>query len=267
MVPDQDKRVRGAEFYIKARRTGEGSASREAVKHLASDVVATIGRQELKGRDDVAFHLSGEWPNIPVYRQGGWSAPAEDGDRLVVSVVFPEFGAGSKSGTVTFSFNDADEISEVTEQYEGHAPAEVSTQIPLHVKGLIDSALANNTPICLAYVNEAGEPVLSLRGSLQVFGPTQISAWVRAEGGGLASSLAKNPNVSLLYRDSKNRTTLVAKGKGHIETDEAIRTKVWEMQPEVEQLHTPDRTGACLIIDVTELRGSSTKGPVNVQAG
>ena len=37
------------------------------------------------------------------------------------------------------------------------------------------------------------------------------------------------------------------------------------MAPEVEQMHTPQRQGACLIIDIKEIRGSTTSGPVNVR--
>jgi hypothetical protein len=264
-VADLDKRVRGVEYYIKALRSGEGSAARQANSYLAADATATIGKSVFKGRDDVTFHITGEWPNVPVYRLGGWSDPIVDGDTLVVSAEFPPFGAGANSGTVTFSFNDGDEIAEVTEVYVNNPPATPSTEIPLIVRGAINGALANGTPLCVAYVNEKGEPVQSLRGSVMVWGDNQLAAWLRNEDGGLASSLAKNPNVSMLYRDSKLRSTITVKGLGHIEQDEAIKQKVWEMSPEVEQMHTPQRQGACLIIDIKEIRGSTTQGAVNVQ--
>ena len=53
-------------------------------------------------------------------------------------------------------------------------------------------------------------------------------------------------------------------GNGHIETDEGIRRRVFEIAPEVEQMHDPNLTGAALIIDVTRMRGGTPKGGVNV---
>ena len=104
-------------------------------------------------------------------------------------------------------------------------------------------------------------------GILSAFCPHKLAPlfFGRNEDGGLATSLAKNPAVSMLYRDSKARSTITVKGLGRIETDEAIKQKVWEMSPEVEQMHTPQRQGACLIVDIKEIRGSTTSGPVNVR--
>jgi hypothetical protein len=68
--------------------------------------------------------------------------------------------------------------------------------------------------------------------------------------------------MALLYRDSKTRTTLIIQGRGHVESDEAARSRVFELAPEVEQNHDPGRKGAALIIDVTSLQGTTVRGPV-----
>jgi hypothetical protein len=245
-------------------RSGEGSAAGRVAPHLAPDVVCVAGATELLGDDAVLAHVTGIWPNTPIYQMGGWSEPALQGDQAVVQAEFPAFGSGLAALTVTFDFDDADRIVRVVEEPHNNPRPEPTKQIPLVARALINSALANGTPIVVAYVNEEGEAQLSLRGSTQVYSPTQISIWLRSAEGGLPRAMSTNPKLTLLYRDSKSRTTLIVKGNGRIATDEATRNRVFELSPEVEQLHDPDRTGAALIIDVRELRGGTAKGAVNV---
>jgi hypothetical protein len=76
--------------------------------------------------------------------------------------------------------------------------------------------------------------------------------------------MARNPRVSLLYRDSKSRTTLIIQGRGHVETDPEIRERVYLLSPEVEQNHDTARKGAALIIDVVSLSGTTVRGMVKV---
>lgn len=265
MTAEMPDRVEAAEAYIRALRSGEESAARRAEPFLAEGVEATLASGTLKGRQAVLEHISGDWPNTPVLAQGGWSDPQPQGDQLVVEAEFPAFGAGASSGTVTFSFDGEGRISAVTESFAGGGRPEPQKEIPLVVRGLINSALAQNIPMSLAYVDEDGSPNLSLRGSVQVFSPTQLCLWLRSTTGGLARALTANPRLSLLFRDSKTRTTLVVKGRGHIDDDPAVRDRVFRLVPEVEQNHDPNRTGAALLIDVTDLRGGTPRGPVLVQ--
>lgn len=257
-------RQEAAEAYVWALRRGEATAAERAGQYLADDVVLERPAGNLEGRQAVLEHITGVWPTTPVLQFGGWSDPVEQDGNLVVEAEFPAMGAAPVGATVTFSFNDKDQIAKVNETMKTAARPEAQKEIPLTVRGLIDGALANGTPLVVAYVNEAGEPSLSLRGSTQVFSPTQISIWLRSEGG-LSKAIQTNPNMSLLYRDSKLRTTLIIKGKGHIETDEETRRRAFELAPEVEQLHSPNRTGAALIIDVTEIRGGGSKGNFLIQ--
>jgi hypothetical protein len=196
---------------------------------------------------------------------GGWSDPIGDGDELVVEAEFPALGNGPIGATVTFGFNREDRIQTIYEQQRTNPRPELSKEIPLVARGLINNAFANHTPMVVAYVSEAGIPKLSLRGSTAVFSSTQISVWLRDAEGGLPTALQKNPNISLLYRDSKTRSSLIINGVGHIEVDEANRNRAFELAPESEQLHDPERHGAALIVDVKELRGGTPKGGINVQ--
>jgi hypothetical protein len=260
-------RARAAQAYVRALRTGEPSATDRAAAQLADDVVLVIGDTRVEGRDRVRERVTGQWPLTPVYLQGAWSDPQEQGDAVTVTATFPGLGAAPAGLTLTFAFDAADRIREVRQEARPAAPPEAQATIPDHVRGIINSALANGFPIGVAYVDEAGQPVLAPRGSTQVYSPTQLCIWVRNAEGGLASAVAANPRLALLYRDSRTRTTLSIQGRGRIVDDEAVRARVFELAPEVEQNHDPQRKGAALVIDVDRLQGTTASGAVRVVPG
>jgi hypothetical protein len=254
-------------YYIKSLRTGERSAAARVEPHIAGDAVARYGPNAFEGRDAVLARVSGKWPMSNTLRRAGWSEPAASGDggQLVVTAEYPPGLVMPRIARVVFTFNERDEITEVFHELLG-LPGRVSGgEVPLAIRGLVNDALANNTPLCLAYVSEDGEPVLSLRGSLQFHGARQVSAWIRNPQGGLASAAGVNPRVALLYRDNDRLITLTIKGRAHVEADEETRRQVYDMMPEVEQTHDPARTGACLIIDVTSVQGLLSGQPVGIE--
>lgn len=251
--------------YVQALRTGEHSAVQAVDRHLAPDVVLAAGPQELAGKDAVLSRVKGIWPNTPVYQHGSWTDPQAEADKLKVSGTFPPFGASPAEIHLTFSFNPAGQISRVEQQIVPQAPPTETDAISPVVRGIINGALANATPLTVAYVDENGRPSLSLRGSTQVYSDTQLSIWVRSTEGGLARALAKNPSMCLLYRDNKTRSTLVIHGRGHFESDENVRRRVFEISPEVEQNHDPGMVkGGALIIDVDRIQGGTIYGPVRM---
>jgi hypothetical protein len=257
-------RTQAAEAYVKALRTGEPSATQQASQYLADDVVLATAQGEVSGRDDVLKRITGQWPLTPVFQHAGFSAPVEDNGTVKVEADFPPMGAAPRRLSLTFSFNGGDRIQRVEQQQEAPPPQPVSATIPGYVRGIINGALANGTPIVVAYTDEEGQPVLSLRGSTQVYSDTQLCIWVRNADGGIVKTMARNPRVSLLYRDSKTRTTLIIQGQGHVESDPAVRERVFHLSPEVEQNHDPGRKGAALIIDIASLGGSTVRGMVKV---
>lgn len=259
------RRYDAADAYVWALRRGEATAAERAGSYLASDVALEGAGGTVVGHEAVLRHITGDWPSTPVLQFGGWSNPTPSGDSLVVAAEFPAMGAAPSGATISFAFNDRDEIVRVREAMTTPPRPEPDKEIPLFVRGIIDGALANGTPMVVGYVDAAGEASLSLRGSVQVYSPTQLCIWLRSAEGGLATAAEINATISLLYRDSKLRTTLLIKGRGHIERDQEARRRVYELSPEVEQMHSPERTGAALVIDVAELRGTSPRGPVLVQ--
>ena len=254
-------RTQAAEAYVKAMRTGEPSAAQLAGQSLADDVVLKTANEEISGREKVLARITGQWPLTPVYAQGFWSAPQADGDNLAVNAEFA-VGAAPTRLSLRFTFDHQEQIARIEQQAQMAPPLPQSDTLPDIARGLINGALANGTPICVSYVDANGQPVLSLRGSTQVFSDTQLSIWVRNAEGGLPTAVKTNPRVALLYRDSKTRTTLIIQGRAHVESDEATRERVFSLAPEVEQNHDPGHKGAALIIDVVSLQGTTVRGPV-----
>jgi hypothetical protein len=263
-MQDMSTRTQAAEAYVKALRTGEPSATQQASHYLADDVVLATAQGEVSGHDNVLQRITGQWPLTPVFQLSGFSQPREEGETVKVDAEMPPLGAAPRTVNLTFSFNGNGKISRIEQQQEAAPPQPASQQIPGYVRGIINGALANGTPMVVAYTDEQGQPVLSLRGSTQVYSDTQLCIWVRNAEGGIVKTMARNPRLSLLYRDSKSRTTLIIQGQGHVETDPETRERVFQLSPEVEQNHDPGRKGAALIIDVTSLGGSTVRGMVKV---
>jgi hypothetical protein len=256
------RRHEAAEALFRALRRGEASAAARVAPYLAPDATLDSRWEQASGATAVVEHIGKRWPFTSVYELGTWTGPRLDGQTAVITGEFPRLGAAPRAAVVTLTFGQDDQIVKVVEGIEPRPGAEAVTAIPADVAGIIDSALANGTPVTMAHVSSEGLPVLSLRGSVQVFSPTELSIWVRNPKGGLVTSVGTNPNVSLLYRDSKLRTTLVIKGRAHVDDREDARRRAYELAPEAEQMHDPAREGAALIIDVTEISGSTPQNAV-----
>lgn len=265
-------RIRAAEAYLKALRTGEASATMSAARHLAPDVTLDTlgahmwgnGPEHFEGYDNVVRMITGIDVMTGVYRGAPWTTPVLNDDGSVR--ISAEMGGLLSSSTLTFTFNDRDQIVHVEQTNTGGSPSPAVDKIPALVKAIVNSALANNTPLIVAYTDDNGAPVLSLRGSTQVYSDTQLSMWVRHANGGMANSLRNNPRMALMYRDPPARTNLTFEGRGHFESDPEVRDRVFELMPEVEQKHDLARTGACLIIDIERLVGQTPRGAVRMQA-
>lgn len=265
-----DSRVRAVEAYVKALRTGEASATATAAKHLAHDVVLDTtgahmwgnGHETFTGYDDVLFMITGIGVMTGVYRTGAWGDPVVDGNQARVTA---DLGGGLLStASLVFTFDADDKITRIEQVNTGGTGAPATDTMPAFVKATVNAALANNTPLIVAYTGEDGAPVLSMRGSTQAYSDTQLSIWVRHANGGMAKALQKNPSMALMYRDPPARATLTFQGRGYFNDDPEVRARVFDLMPEVEQRHDLDRTGAALIIEVDRVSGSTPRGGVRM---
>jgi len=175
-------------------------------------------------------------------------------------------GAAPERIELLFTFDREHRLARIEETF--HRPLgkqdAPEQSLPSHVRGCIDGALANGTPITFAYMDEIGRPSLSLRGSVHVLGDLELAMWLRPSDHS-APALARNPYVSLLYRDNQTRTTLAIRGRAQVITDQDFRDRVYRQIPEVEQSHDPARQGKAVLVEVDEVSGSSPKGPVQVR--
>ncbi len=67
-------------------------------------------------------------------------------------------------------------------------PTLTGLELTPEMKRAIDTAAESGRPLSIAYVNAAGEPELSYRGSTQAYGDTQPAIWIRNPQSGLAGA-------------------------------------------------------------------------------
>jgi hypothetical protein len=125
------------------------------------------------------------------------------------------------------------------------------------LKQTINSALARGKPISVAYVDEAGQPQISFRGTVQTYGDSQLAIWVRNPEGGMLKAIEKRPSLALLYADLSpdSKAILTFKGRGRIDTSERARKQVYESSIELERNLDKERKGVALIIDLDSVSG------------
>jgi hypothetical protein len=257
-------RIWAAQLYVKALRTGEASALARLADHVAADAVLSTGNAEFSGHDALLARVTGLWPQTIVYSQGAWGYPEETEGKVTVSGSFTKVGAAPKVTRLTFSFDGSDKITRIEQISEARAPLDVTNAIPDVVRGLINGALANGTPLLMACTDPSGKPLLSVRGSVHTYSDYQLAAWLRHGDGGTAEALAANPRCALAYWDSAVRAMLNIEGLGKVSTDETVRNRVYDMSPEVEQMHDLDRKGAALIVDITKMSGFTSAGMLSM---
>ncbi|MEJ1967412.1 MAG: pyridoxamine 5'-phosphate oxidase family protein [Rhizomicrobium sp.] len=128
------------------------------------------------------------------------------------------------------------------------------------IKDLVNNGLASGNPLLLAVVTPENKPVLSFRGSTQVYSDDQLGLWIRNTAGGTIEAIKHNPQVALMYR-SATTPLLQFQGRARIATDEAERAKVFDSAPERERASDPERKGHAVIIDLDKVEGVLKFGP------
>lgn len=123
------------------------------------------------------------------------------------------------------------------------------------MRDALASALTDRMPVIMTYVDATGQPHLSYRGTAQVFSKDQLAVWARNPEGGLPAAMAAgtNPKVALLYRNTETRVAWQFLGRGHVETDEAARNRIFDASPELERNQDLERKGIAIVIDVDQV--------------
>lgn len=152
------ERITAAKAYVDALSTGDKQAAAAASKHLADDIVVTVGQREFAGHDEALARITGVWPQTPVYRKTTWPAPQDSGDHVTVAARMAAVGAGPTEVHLKFWFNDADQISKVEQENVIGQPLVESNEFPDFATQRVNDALANDTPMAVSYVDDGGPP-------------------------------------------------------------------------------------------------------------
>jgi hypothetical protein len=126
------------------------------------------------------------------------------------------------------------------------------------LKETINTALARGRMMSVAYVSPEGRPELSFRGSVQAYSDIQLAIWVRNPEGGIIKSVTSGrPHIALLYGElgAESKAFLTFRGRGHVDSSEPVRRKVYDDSPEVERNLDKDRKGVALLIDLDSVDG------------
>ncbi len=258
-----EERLHTLALIVKSIRTGELTAAARLRERLAPDVALHARAGDATGPAEVTRLLSGQWAFTPTLRRAHWSLPRPAGDDLVVEAQFPEQGATPERVALRVGFDGEGRARRIDYETDLWAPPVLTDAMADHVRAAIDDALGNGTPLVLSYVGPDGAPRLSLRGSVQTAGPLELTLWAR-KAAGFVDAIDVDPRVVLLYRNSPTRTTLTITGRATVVQGDR-RRRIYELSPEVEQLHDPSYTGIAVIIDVDRVQGSSPQGMVVVE--
>jgi len=255
---------RAVRDFLEAATTGADDVLAALTEVLAVDVALHSPLGAGTGRDAV---LDGLRTMHPMLAPGTWTDPVVDGDTVRASATFPP-GSVLGMAVLTFRFDGDDKIADVQYQLApGAPPPPTPVTLDDEIAAALNGALDNATPVIAAYVDRAGQPQLSLRGTTQVYSSDQLALWIRNPEGGLVAALPLNARLSFFYRDPATRANYQIQGRGHVGSDPHVRDVVFDNSPEREQAIDPDRHGVAVVVDVDRVTGRGPSGPVNMQRG
>jgi hypothetical protein len=136
-------------------------------------------------------------------------------------------------------------------------PILTELKLSADMKKAVDTAFESFKPIVVSYVDENGAPQLSFRGSTQAYSDDQLAIWVRNPEGRILESIEKNPAMALIYGsfEPTSRAFMIFRGRGRVDSSEAVRRQIYERAHPFEQSQDKDRKGVALLIDLDSVDG------------
>jgi hypothetical protein len=250
-----DRRETAASFI---RELTIGDDAFAAALHDDALSVSALGRQH--GKAAVLAAL--ENPMLrPLLAEGEWDDPVEDGDAIDLRCTLAP-GARLAAVLVRLVFAPDGRVSIIDQSFVQAPPKAELPPIVLteEMRTFIDGALDNGNPILVTYVDGAGRPKMSYRGTIHVHGDDQLALWNRDREGGMTQALAANPNLSFYLRDVTNKATYFLYGRGRVDDDPQVRDQVFVNSPEREQNFDFSRRGVAIIVDLDRVEGSGPDG-------
>ncbi|HEY1752879.1 MAG TPA: pyridoxamine 5'-phosphate oxidase family protein [Caulobacteraceae bacterium] len=130
----------------------------------------------------------------------------------------------------------------------------MSLKLDDELKGLINNALTEQTPMVVASVDAEGRPRITFRGSIQAYSDDQVGFWARNPAGGTMDNIAANPHVAMMFRNPETRVVLQLMGRAR-RVEGAERDQVYANAPEFEQRADAEKKGAGVVVDLDRVEG------------
>ncbi|WP_332824034.1 pyridoxamine 5'-phosphate oxidase family protein [Ramlibacter sp.] len=218
----------------------------------------TLGK-EVAGAQAVADELLGGG-NGELARRLQWQPPqAVDAQVRLTGVRRAD--TRDRGLVVTLGF-EGNTIVLLQEQRTPAPPAEAQAiRLPDALKRRIDNALVERHPMLLAHVGPDAQPILSFRGSVQVFSDDQLALWIRAADGNFLRAIRANPRVALMYRDEGTKATYQFQGRARVTADEGDRQRIFQRAPAAERAHDFAMLGVAVVVDLDRVEGYAGLGP------
>ena len=241
--------------FLASLRPAAGGKPAPRAELLAEDAIfQTLGK--IEGRTAVMERMGNDGAGA-VYRTMQWGTPVMDSTEARITGHMPAGGGV----IITFGFKGG-LISAVLQQPLPGAPVPATPiKITDEMRAMVASAQTDGFPMTVAHVDVSGQPIISFRGSTQVFSDTQLAIWVRNADGNFLNSLAANPKIALMYRNAKTRALYQFQGRAHVSTDAAAREQIFSNMNQSERNHDYALTGIALMIDLDRVEGWAGMSP------
>lgn len=248
--------VEMAKRFAAALKAGDGGLP----DMLTPDVSFDSLNVHIEGRDAVLKRLTDK-DTGRVYREATWVDATDHGDAVQITARMPP--GTPQSGNILLLGFHGGQVAGIRQQLllPARSAPETGLRLTEELKTLVNDALATRHPMLLAYVDESGQPVVSFRGSTQVFSDEQLAIWVRNGSGSLIRSIARNPKVALMYRDEDKKATFQFQGRAWIADSPRDRRQVYDASHKVEQDHDFAELGVAMIIDLDRIEGYAGLSP------
>lgn len=249
-----------AAAYRAALAPEPGDAKAAFGEFLAPDVRLAGPFGAAIGRDAVVQALGG--PMLPgLLAAADWAEPVIEADTLTLrATVAPGMLIGGVLSTISL---EAGAVVEITQEFTPAArPDPTALELTPGMRQAVDGALVDERPITLAYVDAAGTPHLSARGSVHGHGDRELAIWIRDPDGGFLRALGAHPSVALWYRNPTNRTNYQFTGRARVVADDETTRAIYDASAERERNLDPRRRGRAVIVDLDRIEGAGPEGRV-----
>jgi Pyridoxamine 5'-phosphate oxidase len=244
--------------YTEAASSRSDEALGALAPHVADDAEIVGPFSAGSDRESVLAALSA--PRAAILAQATWTEPEIEEGVVTVLATLP---AGMRLAGIasTIWLDHEGRITRIIqEMIAAPAPSPSALRLTEDIKAAVDGAMPNGTPVVVAYVDRDGGPHVSLRGSVQAYGDTQLAMWIRDPEGGLVRALPDNPKLALFYRDPSKGITYQFAGRGRVDTDPVVMERVYAHTVPIERNMDPFRRGRAVIVELDRVEGMGPGG-------